>query len=525
MLKFLLFNVPSRVGPGGYFWPLGLIYAGSVIKRKGHQVKVVDLYDEDNFMPRDVDFVLRAAAEYKPDVIGYGGIASSYPNAKIYALALRNEFPGITQIAGGALSSTYDLLLEKAKLDFVFHGEAEETLAQWMDALTNAKDTYGIDGTSYVRDGRITRRPARPQMRDLDEVPFPDYNILDNPQGYFEYATHHFKIAPKIFDYRGRLPKKTLDLIAANPAFMTVVTSRGCSHSCSFCYRHFKGIRKHSVGYIIEHMARLKKEFNVGGFRIGDEFFNTSKIWVSDFCDALEKAGLNIFYKIAGARVSSMDKDMLVRLRDTGCFEIDYGFESGSDKILKEFGKGVTRAQNIQAAKDADEVGLSVPVQLVIGSPGEDDSTINETVSMLKEIKSYVYSLNYLIALPETPIWKYCQEKSLIPDPEEHLKNVVNLGGLYYLNLTKLPYPKVMGWRLRIKSEMDAQYFRDRGNFTFFILHKLFSRLYSFYPFLFYREKLRALYKALKLNRLRARFTTLNGAYGYKKSAWRAVTT
>ena len=454
MLKFLLFNVPSRVGPGGYFWPLGLIYAGSIIKRNGHQVKIVDLYDENNFMPRDVDFVLKIVAKHNPDVVGYGGIASSYPNAKIYALAIRSKFPGITQIAGGALSSTYDLLLEKAKLDFVFHGEAEEALPQWIKALSNGNDLDGIDGISYMGNSRIVRKPLSRQIQDLDEVPFPDYNILHNPQGYFEYADHHFKIAPKIFDYRGRLSKKTLDLIAANPAFMTIVTSRGCSHSCSFCYRHFKGIRKHSVGYIVEHLVCLKKQFNVGGFRIGDEFFNTSKKWVSDFCDALEKADLNIFYKIAGTRVSVMDKDMLVLLRDSGCFEIDYGFESGSDKILKEFGKGVTRAQNIQAAKDAHDVGLSAPVQLVIGSPGENDGTINETVSMLKEIKSYVYSLNYLIALPETPIWKYCRENSLISDPEEHLKNVVNLGGLYYLNLTKLPYPKGMGWRLRIKSEM-----------------------------------------------------------------------
>lgn len=248
---------------------------------------------------------------------------------------------------------------------------------------------------------------------------------------------------------------------------------------------------------------------------MGDEFFNVTKKWVLDFCDALEASKLNIFYKIAGARVSQMDKDTLIRLRQTGCFEIDYGFESGSDKILREYGKGVTRQQNIQAAKEAAEVGISAPVQLVIGSPGEDDLTIQETISMLRETNTYAISLNYLIALPQTPIWKYCQEKKLIPDWEGHLRQVADLGGLFYLNLTPFPYLKVMGWRMKIISEVEAEYALHQGNIIMYQVHKIFSCLYSNMAYLNFREKLRQVYKAVKLDKIRHRLIRSKSTYNY----------
>ena len=135
-----------------------------------------------------------------------------------------------------------------------------------------------------------------------------------------------------------------------------------------------------------------------------------------------------------------MDKNFLNRLFESGCIEISYGIESGSPKILKEYRKGATVEQNIDAIRMSVDSGLHCPVQLVIGSYIEDTSTILETTRFLEKVNAFTSTgVNYLIPLPETPIWKYIQERNIIPDTEEYLERVAQCGGMFSLglNLTK----------------------------------------------------------------------------------------
>lgn len=470
-MNVLLINVPSRKGKGGFMLPLGLLYVGAIIERYGHKAKIVDLYLENhsakNFDPSRLDDVIE---NFKPNIVGYGGIATSYGITKQLSLYMKERYPEIIQIAGGALASTFELLLTKAKVDVVFHGEAEVGLPIFLERLVKGESIRDIPGTSCLLNGQVTRNPPTKQIEDLDEIPFPAYHLVDvtqylHPvQDWIDVYKLSLKEDPRFEDLLKNIRNKT--------HFIPIITSRGCTYRCLFCYRHVRGFRQHSVKYVIEHIKYLQKTYGVNGFQFSDELFNENPAWVMEFCDAIEQNNLDIFYIVGGARVDKVDEKMLCRLKETGCVEIDYGQESGSDIILREYRKGVTSQKNKEATTLTNQVGIFSPVQLVIGSPSETDETINETIQFLKDVNAHDFALNYLIPLPETPIWRYVTERKLITDVEKYLDNVAEYGGAGLLvNLTKESDQTVSKWAEKISYEMTKNYYETTNRLGLYFLY------------------------------------------------------
>ncbi len=215
-----------------------------------------------------------------------------------------------------------------------------------------------------------------------------------------------------------------------------------------------KGFRQHSVPYVIGHIKFLQSQYGIRGFEFADELFNFNEAWVLEFCDALDREGLDIYYRVLGARVDRINRKMLQRLKDTGCVDINYGQESGSDSILKEYRKGVALRKNTEITLLSKDVGLICPVQIVIGSPGETPETIDQTIRFLRDVRAGNPSVNYLLAFPETPIWQYVMQNGLIPDVEKYLDIVAEQGGSPIVNLTHVPDRIWRSWNFRIKNEI-----------------------------------------------------------------------
>jgi anaerobic magnesium-protoporphyrin IX monomethyl ester cyclase len=472
-MQILLINIPSRRGKGGNCLPLGLLYVGGILERAGHTVEIFDPYsidleltqfDAGNFS--DIDTIIR---RNRPEIIGFGGIASSYGRTKKVSEYLHTNYPDIFQIAGGPLSSLYELILTKTHINLIFHGETERTFPPFLEKFEQHESWKGIDGISYLDGGNVTRNPPAPQIENLDEVPFPSYHLVNLEQYYksiFDQIAGFLPDAPDTFDQE-RITKK----IPPDGALFTLITSRGCTNKCSFCYRHMKGYRQHSVSYVIDHIKFLHSRYGIRGFEFADELFNYNEAWVLEFCDALEREGLDIYYCVLGARVDRMSQKMLDRLKETGCLEINYGQESGSDIILKEYRKGVTPQKNREITLLTKETGLVCYVQIVIGSPGETQATIDQTIRFLRDVHSYNPSVNYLLPFPETPIWRYVTDNSLIKDVEQYLDRVADEGGSPIVNLTHVPDSVWRSWNFRIKNEMKLSEYRNKGRILHYIVY------------------------------------------------------
>jgi len=423
--RILLINVPSRRVSGNET-PLGLLYAGSIIERCGHSVKIYDPYlNDENLTKLDngdytaLDGILE---EYRPDIVGFGGIASSFGRTKKLSGYINGKCPDILQISGGPLASVYKLLLTRTNVDLVFHGETERTLPVFLERHCNGLPYADIPGISTISStGEIHRNPLAPQIENLDEIPIPNYNLVD-------------------------LKAYRLDE-------MCMITSRGCTNRCSFCYRHMKGYRQHSVPYVINHIKFIIEKFGITRFMFNDELFNANKQWVLDFCDLIERENLKISFRTS-FRADKVDEFMLKRIRDAGCTDINYGQESGSDTILKEYRKGVDAKTNTSATLLTRKQGLKCPVQIVIGSPSETPRTIRETTEFLIGLGEGDLSINYLIPYPEAPIWEYVEKNQLVADVENYLDEIAHWGGSPTLNLTQTPDRIWRTWSFQIKSDV-----------------------------------------------------------------------
>jgi anaerobic magnesium-protoporphyrin IX monomethyl ester cyclase len=464
-MKVLLINTPSRMGKEGLMLPLGLLYVSGIMAKCGFKPKILDPYlaDEDRDIVADT---LAAIDEVKPIIVGYGGIATSYGLAKTLSLAVKAHNPEVVQIAGGALSSVYELLLTHTGIDIVFHGETEVSLPLFLAQFAVNCSYEAIPGISYLRDGEVLRNAAPPQIENLDCLPPPRYDLVDMRP--YLHDIHGIINASYLLMANNPFAQDIIDRIGEDKYYMPIVTSRGCTHKCSFCYRHFKGYRKNSVEYVIGHIKYLMNVYHIRGFQFVDELFNSDYDWVMRFCDALEHHNLNIYYLIGGARVNKVDEKMLHRLKQTGCIGINYGQESGSEIILHEYRKGVSVLQNRHVTRLTMDLGIISVVQLVIGSPSETTQTIYDNIQFLQDVNAYSYSLNYLIPLPGTPIWKYVTSKGLITDVEEFLYQASQYGGTEpIVNVTARPDYELRRWENLIEKEMLLFYYRKTKDISY----------------------------------------------------------
>lgn len=461
--------------------PLGLLYVASIIKRCGHEAQLYDPYvddydlgdlDRNNY--KKLDDIIE---NYKPDIIGFGGIATSYGRTKKLSLYLHNNYPDIFQIAGGPLSSVYDLLLTRTKVDLVFHGETESSFPNFIKIFDDKKSWGNIEGISFYRDHEIiiTKHPL--QINDLDTIPLPEYQLIDLPNYYID-----IKNMLESYKFYAMGNQDIINRINSKKYYLPIISSRGCTHKCLFCYRHMRGVRQHSVNYVIHHIKYLQQTYGIDGFQFCDELFNSNPNWVIDFCDAIERENLDIIYLIGGARVDKVNSKMLYRLKETGCIEINYGHESGSDTILKEYGKGVNSNMNREITILSQKIGLHTPIQLVIGSPSETSQTIYETIRFLADVGAHSVSLHYLIPLPMTPIWKYVERNGLIKDVGKYLDSVAenDVGAL--INLTKIPDEEWRNWQYLISIQVKLNYMKTKTPILYYILNQIVNILNKISP-------------------------------------------
>jgi len=128
---------------------------------------------------------------------------------------------------------------------------------------------------AVVAAGGIRRNPPAPQIADIDEVPFPAYHLVELKEYYDSVHDAIDCSLPDTFPAFDRAA--VLKKIRTDRAILPIITSRGCTNKCSFCYRHMKGFRQHSVAYVIWHIRFLQVNYGIRGFEFADELFNCQR--------------------------------------------------------------------------------------------------------------------------------------------------------------------------------------------------------------------------------------------------------
>lgn len=274
-------------------------------------------------------------------------------------------------------------------------GEGERTIVEIAKA-SSLDDISKIKGIYYRKDNNIYITDKRNDINDLDNLAFPARHLL-----------------PKEDIVMERLSNTSLPIAH-------VLFSRGCPYRCNFCANQNHNMRYRSKDNIKEELELLIKDYNIKGFCVVDDNFLVNKEKAMEIIKEIGK--LNLKWSTL-ARVDNVDLELLKELKNSGCIEIKYGVESGSQKMLDLMNKNITVDEIKKAFTLTKDTGINAKALIMHGFPKEDYNTTKETIALLEDLKMYIsrVGLTYFTYLPGSPIYPsekiscntsvYCEEQ------------------------------------------------------------------------------------------------------------------
>jgi len=363
--------------------PLGPLYLTRALEDSGLEVDFRDYQTCPAKDPFDLSVFLDFVKCPAP-VIGLSCMANLLPFTILAAKAISERYPECQIILGGVGSkSVEDKILRRFPwIKIICRGEGELTAPELLKTLLSNGDLSYIKGISYRDGDKIIHNPARERITDLDKIPFPQFRKVD----LSKYAGYG------------------------------MMSSRGCPYPCTFCsvapvwnLEYYS----RSPENIVAEMKRLHEEAGVNICLFQDEFFVSGKKQVMDFCRQLYDSGLEIKWKAFG-RVNLCDVEMMQAMADTGCVELRFGIESGSDAVLKQIKKGFTAAEAMNIIPKAIEIFPRVDAFYVWGFPFETMEDFQQSLFQMIAFRSMGARIlpSLLSLLPQTEIYREWAEKS-----------------------------------------------------------------------------------------------------------------
>lgn len=387
-MKVMLIQPPSAYHRETY--PLSLAYLGAVLERAGCEVKAIDASALNCFM--DVNDIAEEVKKFSPDFVGITLIINLIEHG--YPLAFEISKLGIPVVAGGphVKLCTHEVLANN--FDIAVRGEGEATILDLVEYFKAKKDLKDINGISYKdASGRIIDNPDRAFIEELDNLPYP--------------ARHLFPVS----DYSSAE-------IQDDGAYWTILTSRGCPRRCIYCvsiHGSFGGrYRFRSAKSVYDELVHLKKNHNVSRVKFYDDTFTINKNRVNDICDFLIKdKGLGIQWS-CDSRVDCVSEELILKMKEAGCYHIYYGIESFDEETLANIKKGITTEMIRQAVDWTIKAKLDFTMYLILGWPWENRSHVGKTLKFIESIPLDVkckYSYFVPIPYPKTELYEANHKK------------------------------------------------------------------------------------------------------------------
>lgn len=450
-MKILLINPPIREWAKPNVFPLGLGYLAASLKKAGHRVEVFDI-NAERPSKEQIESRIR---ELEFDVAGIGGLITTYRFMKWILPVIRNHHPDKKLIVGGTIATTIpEMMLRNTPADYMVRGEGEVTLVELINALEKGALLSSVEGIAYKEGGSIQFTALRQEIKNLDTVLFPDWDLFPMDI-YFQTVVDH-KTSVKWEDGHkdeGHFKKQFREI--------AMVSSRGCPYFCIYCYHYHMGktYRFRSAQNLIDEIKILKNKFDINSVQFLDDCFVIDKNRVFEFCDLLLKDKMGIIWGCNG-RVNITDDAMFKRMKEAGCTNVDYGIESGSQTILEVMKKKVT----VQQAKDAlmmtekyfGKSGENWNFTMMIGTPGETEKTVQESIDFCRSLSMRPDAVFFTTAFPGTELYELALKKGLIKDQERYISNLWEMGEQMLINFTDMPDEELKKLKARMVAEVGA---------------------------------------------------------------------
>ncbi len=365
------------------------------------QVKPFDLSEYGiNYKPTDVlqDF-RELIVEYKPNLIGFSVVESTYPLAVSLLNSIANVKGNCKVIFGGIFSIfAFNKIINNPLVDMVCHGEGEKTITEVCENTYNNTSLKKIDNLIVKEDGDIVLNKKAPLV-DINELPYLDFSLFEKERFYKPMGGRVLRMVPVEF-------------------------ARGCPFKCTYCAspalaEQFKGsgkwFRKKNVKRIISEIEYYLKKYDAEYFYfISDSFLSLREDEFKEFCDSYKSIRIPFWFN---TRLETISADKLEKLESINCDRISIGLESGSEHVRKKLLKRhYSNDYFVEKFKTFNDFNISVSINNIIGFPDETREQIFETVNLNRQIKAESFGAYIFQPYHGTALRDYCIERGYIDE-------------------------------------------------------------------------------------------------------------
>jgi anaerobic magnesium-protoporphyrin IX monomethyl ester cyclase len=360
MSKIILIRPRNDVSSPYWIVPLGLLYIGTVLKKEGHDVIIIDALRQTDYreiIAENIDGALLAGITCLTSEVASAIEISDYIKS----------ISDVPVIWGGWHPTLFpgQVCADKS-VDFVCVGEGEYTMAGLAKALEADGSFEHIGGLAYKENGRVRVNPAKGYV-NLEELPMIDYDLVD--------ISRYIRTG-------GDGTRKIM-----------YQSSRGCPYRCKFCCNPATNNRKYrakSADRVIEEIESLVSKYNVNHVSFIEDNFFVNRQRAAQIVDKMLERDIRVRW-VAECRADYfregfVDEPFLEKARKSGLSKFTIGAESGSPRVLELLTKDITVEQVLKSARILSGFDINANYSFIIGVPGETGEEMMATVKLAEEI-------------------------------------------------------------------------------------------------------------------------------------------
>lgn len=361
--------------------PLGLAYLAANLEREGYQAAILDA----PALGLTSGGICRTVKEGDYDLVGVTMLTPMYERSLEVIRAVRETFPGVPIVVGGPHPTILpeETLRDNPEIDYVVIGEGEVVLPELVRALEEGSGPDRVPGLGFRTGGGVVINPPPKMIVDLDHLPIPARHLLP-------MEAYHM----------------TRSRTRSGHAF-TVSVARGCPFNCAFCCRIFgRRVRHHSPERIEEEIRLLVERYGAEEINLEADTLTMDRRFVSALCDRLIGSGLS--EKVAWtceSRVDTVTEGMLREMKAAGCWQISYGVETGSQRLLDLIHKDITLERIRETFALTKRVGITIRAFYMLGLPTETREESLATIAFAKELDAGWSQFTLFTPFPGTELY------------------------------------------------------------------------------------------------------------------------
>ena len=447
-MKVFLIVPPSTLYPGDVHFasfPLGIGYLAAILERDGHQVDILDCVIEDQKPKRlenntyhvglSWDAIKDKIEKSNPDILGISCSYSVDINNAMKIAEITKAVGNIPVIIGGAHSCALPHeTLEDKNIDYVVIGEGEETLSLLLKNIEKNETPDHIDGLCFKKNGNLIINPKQQYISKLDELPFPARHLFSMDKYINSKKIHGFQL------------KRT--------PYTTMITSRGCPNRCVFCAIHSiwgRKWRSRNPIKVVDEIEYLVKEYGIREIHFEDDNISLSKTRMSKICDEICNRKLDISWATPnGISVNTLDRDLIAKMKKSGCYRLFLAIESGNQFVLDHIIKKGLSLEKVKAVNSIlKEFDIEVNGCFVIGLPGETKEHIQDTIDFAKRLDLDTVGFSIATPYPGSELYDICKDNIVSDDFSKFRLNIATMD-TEFLNSSEIE-------KLRNKAYLEFQ--------------------------------------------------------------------